>query len=67
MHVTSSFCLYLSPLRNAVCTCIDFELTGRVCKHIIATQIFRTSQIAAALTAANIQALNKIGTVVLTC
>jgi SWIM zinc finger len=50
-----------------VCTCIDFERTGRNCKHIIATQIFRTSQIAAALTAAKISALNKMGMVVMTC
>ena len=46
-----------------VCTCIDFERTGRLCKHIIAVQIYRTSQIAAALTAAKIQSLNKIGRV----
>jgi SWIM zinc finger len=26
-----------------VCTCIDFERTGRPCKHIFATQIWRTS------------------------
>ena len=50
-----------------VCTCIDFERAGRACKHIIATQIWRTSQIAATLTAAKIQALNKIGKVVMTC
>jgi hypothetical protein len=48
-----------------VCTCIDFERTGQACKHIIATQIWRTSQIAAILTAAKIQALNKIGIVAL--
>jgi hypothetical protein len=35
-----------------VCTCIDFERNWLPCKHIIATQIFRTSQIAAALMAA---------------
>jgi SWIM zinc finger len=50
-----------------VCTCVDFERTGHACKHIIATQIYRTSQIAAALTAAKIQALNKVGKVVITC
>jgi hypothetical protein len=49
-----------------VCTCVDFERTGQVCKHIIATQIYRTSQIAAALTAAKIQALNRMGKVVAT-
>jgi SWIM zinc finger len=48
-----------------VCTCIDFERTGLACKHIIATQIYRTSQIAATLTAAKIQALGKIGLVTL--
>jgi hypothetical protein len=47
-----------------VCTCIDFERNGLTCKHIIAIQIYRTSQIAAALTAAKIQALNKIGVAV---
>ncbi|MFL6399053.1 MAG: SWIM zinc finger family protein [Nitrososphaeraceae archaeon] len=46
-----------------ICTCIDFERTGHACKHIIATQIFRTSQIAAVVMAAKIQALNKIGMV----
>jgi hypothetical protein len=46
-----------------VCTCIDFERNGHACKHIIATQIFRTSQIAAVI-AAKIQALNKIGAVI---
>ena len=46
-----------------VCTCIDFERTGQVCKHCIAVQIYRTSQIAAALTAAKISALNRIGRV----
>ena len=50
-----------------VCTCIDFEITGQACKHIIVTQIWRTSQIAAALTAAKIQALGKMGKVVMTC
>jgi SWIM zinc finger len=50
-----------------VCTCVDFERNGRHCKHIIATQIWRTSQIAATLTAAKIQELNKIGKVVMTC
>jgi hypothetical protein len=51
-----------------VCTCIDFERTGQACKHIIATQIFRTSQIAATLTAAKLSALNKMGTmVIMTC
>ena len=51
-----------------VCTCIDFERNGLTCKHIIAVQIYRTSQIAATLTAAKIQALNKIGKVVMaTC
>ena len=50
-----------------VCTCVDFERTGYPCKHIVATQIWRTSQIAATLTAAKIQALNRIGRVVLTC
>jgi hypothetical protein len=49
-----------------VCTCMDFERTGLACKHIIATQIWRTSQIAATLTAAKIQALNKMGKVVMT-
>ena len=48
-----------------VCTCMDFEITGLTCKHIIATQIYRTSQIAATLTAAKIQALGKIGVVTL--
>jgi hypothetical protein len=47
--------------------CVDFERTGLPCKHIIATQIRRTSQIAAALTAAKIEALNKIRKVVMTC
>jgi hypothetical protein len=47
-----------------VCTCIDFERNGLPCKHIIATQIWRTSQIAATLTAAKIQALHKVGMVV---
>lgn len=46
-----------------VCTCIDFERNGLPCKHVIATQLFRTSQLAATLTAAKIQALNKIGIV----
>jgi hypothetical protein len=51
-----------------VCTCVDFERTGRSCKHIIAAQIFRTCQIAAALTAAKIQTPNKVGKVVMiTC
>jgi hypothetical protein len=50
-----------------VCTCIDFERNGHACKHIIATQIFRMSHIAAAIAAAKIQALNKMGTVVMTC
>jgi hypothetical protein len=49
-----------------VCTYIDFERNGLPCKHIIATQIFGMSQIAATLTAAKIEALNKIG-VVMTC
>jgi hypothetical protein len=44
-----------------VCTCIDFKRNGHACKHIIATQIFRTSQITAVITAAKVQALNKIG------
>jgi hypothetical protein len=43
-----------------VCTCIDFERNGQVCKHVIATQIFRTNQIAAALTAAKIQAIGVV-------
>ena len=47
-----------------VCTCIDFERSGQACKHILATQIFRTREIAAATTAAKISALNKIGMVV---
>jgi hypothetical protein len=47
-----------------VCTCIDFERNGLPCKHIIATQIYRTSQIAATLMAAKIQALNKIEAVI---
>jgi hypothetical protein len=47
-----------------VCTCIDFERTGLPCKHIIATQILRTSQIAAVVTAVKIQALSKIGAVI---
>jgi hypothetical protein len=43
-----------------VCTRIDFEKNGVACKHVIATQIFRTNQIAAAITAAaKIQTLNK--------
>lgn len=42
-----------------VCTCIDFERNGLPCKHVIATQLFRTSQLAATLTAAKIQALTK--------
>jgi hypothetical protein len=46
-----------------VCTCMDFERTGLACKHIIATQVYRTSQIAATLTAAKIEALNRIGRV----
>jgi uncharacterized Zn finger protein len=50
-----------------ICTCIDFERNGHACKHIIATQIFRTSQIAATITAAKISALNKMGKVVMTC
>jgi hypothetical protein len=50
-----------------VCTCVDFERNGQACKHIIATQIFRTSQIAATLTAAKISALNKTGMVIMTC
>jgi SWIM zinc finger len=44
-----------------VCSCWDFEMIGLACKHVIAVQIYRTSQIAATLTAAKIQALNKIG------
>jgi SWIM zinc finger len=47
-----------------VCTCIDFERNGLPCKHVIATQIFRMSHIAAILTAAKIQTLNKIGVVI---
>lgn len=47
-----------------VCSCIDFERTGQACKHVIATQIFRTNQTAAALTAAKIEALNKMGAAV---
>jgi len=46
-----------------VCTCIDFEMTGLPCKHVIATQIYRSSMIAAAFTAAKIQALNRMGKV----
>jgi hypothetical protein len=46
-----------------VCTCIDFERRGLPCKHIIATQIYRASQIQAVVTAAKIQALSKIGVV----
>jgi hypothetical protein len=49
-----------------VCTCIDFERTDRPCKHIIATQLWRTSQIAAVLTAAKVEALNKVGKAVMT-
>jgi hypothetical protein len=49
-----------------VCTCIDFERNGHACKHIIATQIFRTSHIATTLTAAKISALNKMDKVVMT-
>ena len=48
------------PFMN-VCSCWDFEMIGLACKHVIAVQIYRTSQIAATLTAAKIQALNKIG------
>jgi SWIM zinc finger len=47
-----------------VCTCIDFERTGQNCKHAIATQLYRTSQIAAAVTAANLEAFSKFGKVV---
>jgi hypothetical protein len=43
-----------------VCTCVDFERTGLACKHAIAVQIYRTNQIAAVVTAAKIQTLNKI-------
>ena len=50
-----------------VCSCMDFERTGQACKHVIATQIYRTSQIAATITAAKIQALGKMGRVVMTC
>src|SRR5919199_560053 len=44
-----------------VCSCIDFEMNGLPCKHVIAVQIYRSSQIAATITAAKIEALNKIG------
>ena len=47
-----------------VCTYVDCERAGQACKHIIATQIWRTGQIAAALTAAKIQTLNKVRAVV---
>jgi SWIM zinc finger len=50
----------VTPSMN-VCTCIDFERNGLPCKHVIAVQIYRSSQIAATLTAAKIEALNKIG------
>jgi hypothetical protein len=46
-----------------VCTGIDFERTGKPCKHVIAVQIHRTNQIAAVVTAAKISKLNKIGMV----
>ena|SRR5215217_7227283 len=46
-----------------VCSCIDFEMTGLPCKHVIAVQVFRTSQIAATLTIAKIEALSKIGVI----
>jgi hypothetical protein len=44
-----------------VCNCEDFLRHGLPCKHVIAVQIYRTNQIAAVVTAAKIQALNKIG------
>ena len=47
-----------------VCTCIDFEKRGLPCKHVIAVQIYRSSQIAAVVTAAKIQAVDKIGMVI---
>ena len=46
-----------------VCTCVDFERTGQACKHVMATQIYRASQIFAVVTAVKIQALNQIGKV----
>ena len=47
-----------------VCTCIDFEKMGLPCKHVIPVHIYRSSQIAAVITAAKIQALSKIGAVI---
>ena len=35
-----------------VCSCTDFERTGQPCKHVMSVQIYRTSQIAAVVTAA---------------
>lgn len=46
-----------------VCNCEDFLRNGLPCKHCSAVQIWRTSQLAATITAAKIQALNKIGLV----
>ncbi|MBV9175625.1 MAG: SWIM zinc finger family protein [Nitrososphaeraceae archaeon] len=48
-----------------VCTCVDFEMIGLACKHVIAVQIYRTNQIAAILIAAKIEALNKIQSITL--
>jgi len=45
-------------------TFIDFERTGKPCKHVIAVLIYRTNQIAAVVTAAKISELNKMSKVV---
>jgi hypothetical protein len=47
-----------------VCNYEDFLRNGIPCKHCIAVQIYRTNQIATAITAAKLEALSKLGRVV---
>jgi SWIM zinc finger len=47
-----------------VCNCEDFLRNGLLCKHCLAVTLYRTQQIATAITAAKLEALSKLGGVV---